>query len=223
MRLLSVNTSLPRDLIWQDKPVRTSIFKQPVAGPVEVFAEHLAGDGQADLKHHGGPNKAVYAYPTEHYPYWAAHVPREKLVPGAFGENLTTEGLLESDVRLGDCFQIGSAVLMAVQPRVPCFKLGVRLDDARMVKRFQQAGRSGIYFRVVEPGTLQAGDLLTLVERAAHEVTVQQAADSYYGIEREPGTLRALLEMPYLPPSMKMRFRAALKPLQGEGLGEKQG
>lgn len=211
MRLLSVNISLPQDLEWQGKPVRTSIFKQPIAGPVQVLAEHLAGDGQADLKHHGGSNKAVYAYPAEHYPYWEAHVPREKLVPGAFGENLTTEGLLESEVRLGDCFQVGSAVLMAVQPRVPCFKLGVRLDDARMVKRFQAAGRSGIYFRVVAPGALQAGDTLTLVERSVHEVTIQQVVDSYYLPAKDPVVLRALLAAPYLPNYMKLRFRTFLK------------
>lgn len=210
MRLLSVNTALPQDLVWHGKPVRTSIFKQPVTGPVPVLAEHLAGDGQADLKHHGGPDKAVYAYPSEHYPYWEAYVPADKLVPGAFGENLTTAGLLESDVRLGDCFQIGSAVLMAVQPRVPCFKLNVRLDDARMVRRFQAAGRSGIYFRVVEPGTLQAGDALTLVQRSAHEVTIQQVVDNFYLPDKDLPTIRALLQVPFLRPSLRAKFSRIL-------------
>ena len=210
MRVLSVNIGLPRDLVWHGKPVRTSIFKQPVAGLVQVFAEHLAGDGQADLQHHGGPDKAVYAYPAEHFSYWEAHVPREKLVPGAFGENLTTEGLLESDVRLGDCFAVGSAVLMAVQPRVPCFKLNVRLDDARMVKRFEAAGRSGIYFRVVQPGALQAGDAFTLVRRSAYEVTIQQIVDNYYRPEKDLPTIRALLEVPFLRPSLRARFSRIL-------------
>lgn len=106
-------------------------------------------------------------------------MPREKLVPGAFGENLTTAGLLESEVRLGDCFQVGSAVLMAMQPRVPCFKLNIRFDDEQMVRRFQQAGRSGIYFSVVQPGTLQAGDALALVQRSEFAVTIQQVIDNY--------------------------------------------
>lgn len=210
MRLLSVNTALPQDLVWHGKPVRTSIFKQPVTGPVPVLAEHLEGDGQADLQHHGGPDKAVYAYPSEHYPYWEAYVPADKLVPGAFGENLTTAGLLESDVRLGDCFQIGSAVLMAVQPRVPCFKLNVRLDDARMVRRFQAARRSGIYFRVVEPGTLQAGDALTLVQRSAHEVTIQQVVDNFYLPDKDLPTIRALLQVPFLRPSLRAKFSRIL-------------
>lgn len=206
MRLLSVNIARPQDLIWHGKAVRTSIFKQPVAGPVPVLAEHLEGDGQADLQHHGGPDKAVYSYPAEHFAYWEQFVPREKLGPGAFGENLTTEGLLESEVRVGDCFQVGSAVLMAVQPRVPCFKLNVRLDDARMVKRFEAAGRSGIYFRVVRPGALQAGDALTLVERSKYEVTIQQFADNYFRPEKDLPTVRALLEVPFLRPSIRARF-----------------
>jgi len=114
MQLLSVNTALPQDIAWQGKTVRTSIFKQPVAGPVQVMAEHLAGDGQADLRVHGGPDKAVYAYPQEHWAYWQQLLPVSLLEPGAFGENLTTTGLLEPDVRVGDCFQIGTAVLMAI-------------------------------------------------------------------------------------------------------------
>ena len=211
MRVLSVNTSLPRDLIWQGKPVHTSIFKQPVAGPVRVHADHLEGDGQADLKHHGGPDKAVYAYAAEHHAYWQTYVSSEKLGPGAFGENLTTEGLLESEVRLGDCFAVGTAVLMAMQPRIPCFKLNVRLDDAHMVKRFQAAGRSGIYFRVVEPGRVQAGDPLTLVQRSQYDVSIQQVVDNYYGLARDLPTIQAILTVPFLRPSLRARFSSILK------------
>ena len=208
MHLISVNTAQPRDVEWGGKIVRTSIFKQPAAGLVQVLAEHLEGDGQADLRHHGGPDKAVYAYPSEHHAYWAAFAPRTKLVPGAFGENLTTAGLLEGDVRLGDYFRMGSAVLRAMQPRLPCFKLNVRLDDDRMVGLFQRAGRSGIYLQVVETGALQAGDAITLVQRSEHNVTVQQVTDRYYSPGKDLAAIRAILEVPFLRPSLRAHFEA---------------
>lgn len=208
MHLISVNTAQPRDVEWGGKIVRTSIFKQPAAGLVQVLAEHLEGDGQADLRHHGGPDKAVYAYPSEHHAYWAAFAPRTKLVPGAFGENLTTAGLLEGDVRLGDYFRMGSAVLRAMQPRLPCFKLNVRLDDDRMVGLFQRAGRSGIYLQVVETGALQAGDAITLVQRSEHNVTVQQVTDRYYSPGKDLAAIRAILEVPFLRASLRAHFEA---------------
>ncbi len=210
MQLISVNIAEPRDVEWQGAIVRTSIFKRPAPGPVAVLADRLAGDGQADYRHHGGPDKAVYAYPAEHWAYWSTYVPHEKLGPGAFGENLTTEGLLESEVCLGDCFRVGSAVLMAMQPRVPCFKLNIRLDDEQMVRRFQHAGRSGIYFRVVQPGTLQAGDAIALVERSRYAVTIQQVVDNYYGVGQDLAAIRTILEVPFLRPSLQARFRAII-------------
>ncbi|MDQ2794259.1 MAG: MOSC domain-containing protein [Bacteroidota bacterium] len=208
MQLISVNIAEPSDVEWQGKTVRTSIFKQPVGGPIQVLADSLAGDGQADLRHHGGADKAVYAYPAEHWAYWSAQLPPEKLVPGAFGENLTTAGLLESEVRLGDCFRVGSAILKAMQPRVPCFKLNVRLDDDQMVRRFQRAGRSGIYFSIVQPGTVQAGDSIELLQRSEHAVTVQQVADCYYAREPDRPTVQAILEVPFLRPSLRAHFLA---------------
>lgn len=209
MHLVSVNTARPRAVEWRGQVVRTSIFKQPVAGLVPVLAEHLEGDGQADLRHHGGPDKAVYAYPSEHHAYWTALVAPAKLVPGAFGENLTTAGLLERDVRLGDYFRVGSAVLKAMQPRLPCFKLNVRLDDERMVGLFQRAGRSGIYFQVVETGALQAGDAIALVQRSEHNVTIQEVADRYYAPGKDLAALQAILEVPFLRPSLRAHFEAA--------------
>jgi len=208
MHLLSVNVAEPSDVVWHGTTVRTSIFKQPARGAVRVLAHGLAGDGQADLRHHGGPDKAVYAYPAEHHTFWAAHLPPAKLVPGAFGENLTTAGLLEREVRLGDCFRVGTAVLRAMQPRVPCFKLNVRLDDDQMVRRFQRAGRSGIYFSIVEPGTMQAGDSIELLQRAAYAVTIQQVVDCYYSAEQDLPTIQAILEVPFLRPSLRAHFLA---------------
>ena len=206
MEILSVNVALPQDIAWQGKTVRTSIFKQPITGPVQVLTEHLAGDGQADLRVHGGPDKAVYAYPHEHYAYWRQHLPAELLVPGAFGENLTTHGLLEPEVRVGDCFQIGTAVLLAVQPRQPCLKLGIRLGSPAVVRKFEQARRSGIYFRVRQPGVVQAGDAITLLERSPHAATIQDMVTCLAPGPHNPDVVHALLATPYLSPSWHERL-----------------
>ena len=206
MQLLSINTALPQDIAWQGKTVRTSIFKQPVAGPVRVLAEHLAGDGQADLRVHGGPDKAVYAYPQEHWAYWQNFLSAAHLVPGAFGENLTTTGLLESDVRVGDCFQVGTAVLRAIQPRRPCVKLGIRLGRPSVVREFEQAGRSGIYFRVQQPGVIEAGDAITLLEPSPHAVTIQDMVACLAPGPHDLAKMRALLDTPYLSASWHERL-----------------
>ena len=208
MHIISVNVAEPSAIEWQGTTVRTSIFKKPVKGPVRILANGLVGDGQADLRHHGGPDKAVYAYPAEHHAFWLAHLPPAKLVPGAFGENLTTAGLLESEVRLGDCFRLGTAVLKAMQPRVPCFKLNVRLDDDQMVRRFQHAGRSGIYFSIIQPGTVQAGDNIELIQRSTYAVTIQQVVDCYYAREQNLSIIQAILEVPFLRPSLRAHFLA---------------
>ena len=210
MHLLSINTSLPQDISWQGKTVRTSIFKQPVAGPVAVLAEHLAGDGQADLRVHGGPDKAVYAYPQEHWAYWRQFLAEDQLVPGAFGENLTTAGLLETNVRVGDCFQLGTAVLQAVQPRRPCFKLGIRLARPGIVREFELARRSGIHFRVRQPGIIQAGGALTLVQRSAYPATIQDMVDCLAPGPHDIEKVRALLATPYLSASWRERLTALL-------------
>jgi len=210
MQLVSVNTALPQDLLWQGKTVRTSIFKQPVAGPVAVHAELLAGDGQADLRVHGGRDKAVYAYPQEHWAYWQHYLPAAQLVPGAFGENLTTVGLLEPAVRVGDCFQLGTAVLMAVQPRRPCVKLGLRLARPSIVREFELARRSGIYFRVQQPGIIQAGDAITLVQASAHEATIQDMVDCLAPGPPDLAKVHALLATPFLSRSWQERLTRLL-------------
>jgi len=210
MQLISVNTALPQDWLWQGKTVRTSIFKQPVAGPVAVHAEHLAGDGQADLRVHGGRDKAVYAYPQEHWAYWQQYLPAAQLVPGAFGENLTTVGLLEPNVRVGDCFQLGTAVLMAVQPRRPCVKLGLRLARPSIVREFELARRSGIYFRVQQPGVIQAGDATTLIRASAHKVTIQDMVDCLAPGPHDLAKVRALLATPFLSSSWQERLTRLL-------------
>jgi MOSC domain-containing protein YiiM len=210
MQLLSVNTALPQDITWQGWVVRTSIFKQPIAGPVEVLATHLAGDGQADLRVHGGPDKAVYAYPQEHWDYWRQRLPADQLTSGAFGENLTTAGLLESEIRVGDCFQVGTAVLLAVQPRRPCVKLGIRLQRPAVVQEFEQALRNGIYFRVQQPGVLQAGDAITLLQASPYPSTIQDMVDCLAPGPHDQAKVQALLATPYLTPSWRERLLGLL-------------
>ncbi len=165
MKLVSLNVSLPKTVEFRGQTVSTSIFKEPVRGRHLVRRLSLEGDWQADLRYHGGLNKAVYAYPSEHYPFWAQELRRDDLRPGQFGENLTLEGLTEDTVHLGDVFRVGSTLLQVTQPRIPCFKLGIKMGDPFFPKRFLASGRTGFYLRVLEEGEVGAGDLLELVEK----------------------------------------------------------
>ena len=181
MKLLAVSVGTPREVHDEKRgTVRTGIWKTPVDGPVRLTGVNLAGDAQADLMNHGGPDKAVYAYPGEHYPRWRAELARPELGPGSFGENLTMEGLLESTLHIGDRLRIGTALLEVSQPRTPCYKLGIRLGDPRMVRRFQESGRSGFYLRVIEEGTLAAGDAIEHIPSGAGGLTVAEVNRLYY-------------------------------------------
>ncbi len=208
MHILSVNVGRPRTAQWGGREVRTAIFKAPVAGPVALGQLNLAGDAQADLRVHGGPDKAVYAYAREHYDFWAGELPPGVLTTaGAFGENLTTAGLLETEVRIGDLFGVGTAVLRAVQPRLPCYKINLRFDDADMVRRFARAGRPGIYFRVERAGTVQANDSITLLETAETAVTVQHVNDLLLGRAAVAAEIRAAaLASPHLPAGLRQQL-----------------
>lgn len=199
MKILSVNVGRPQAWPWQGQLVTTAIFKNPVEGPVQLVGNNFEGDQQANLRVHGGPNKAVYAYDREHYEFWKAEMPTYAFQDGNFGENLTTEGLPDHAVRLGDQFRLGSAVLMAVQPRFPCSKLGLRFNDVGMTKRFAQALRHGIYFRVVQEGTVRAGDVIELVKKSAVPVTLQDVVNAFYGLEKDEALLDAMVKFPHLP------------------------
>ena len=172
MKVVSVNVGGPRRVEWQGRSVLTSIYKTPVVGRVRVVHDNLAGDAQSDPTVHGGPEKAVYAYPMEHYAAWRRELPDADLAWGAFGENLTTEGLLESDVAIGDRFRVGTVELVVTQPRTPCYKLGIRFGRADMVKRFLRSGRSGFYFAIAREGELGAGDDIERLARDARGLTV---------------------------------------------------
>ena len=177
MKLVSVNVGLPRRVDWRGRQVRTAIWKTPVAGRVRVTRLSLEGDKQSDLRVHGGPDKAVYAYPSEHYEYWARELPGMDLPWGAFGENFTTEGLLERDVRIGDRYRAGTALFQVTDPRMPCYKLGVRFGRDDMVKRFLAHGGSGFYLAVLREGDVAAGDPIELTDRADRDVTVADIVD----------------------------------------------
>ena len=174
MRLLSLNVGLPKTVTLMRRSVHTAFFKEPVSGAIPLFRHGLQGDGQADPKYHGGPGKAVYLYPFEHYAYWSAVLARTDLSPGAFGENLTTEGLLESETRMGDILAIGSARLQVTRPRTPCAKLGLRMGSMPFVRVFAAAGRPGFYLSVIEEGSVEAGDVITRVSTDPTRSTVAE-------------------------------------------------
>jgi MOSC domain-containing protein YiiM len=174
VKLRSVNVGVPRDAVWRGEVVRTGIFKHPVAGPVAVRGVNLAGDAQADLSVHGGADKAVYGYPSEHYPYWCQWLGMDALPWGAFGENLTTEGVLEAEVCIGDRFRIGTAELEVSQPRIPCSKLALRHERADLPKHFLASGRSGFYFRIARAGELSPGDAIERIASDPRGLTVAQ-------------------------------------------------
>jgi len=195
MRLISVNVGQPQEVETPRGVVLTSIFKEPVAGRVGVRGNNVVGDRQADLKVHGGPNKAIYAYAWEHYAYWTRELKRD-LTPGSFGENLTTEGLLETNTHIGDRYHIGTAVLRVTQPRMPCAKLALRFNLPTMVKLFWKSGLSGIYFGVEEEGEIGAGDAIELLEPDAAGVTVDDVVKAYKGETDDKVLLDRVLAAP---------------------------
>lgn len=210
MPLVSVNVGRPREVDWHGRTVRTSIWKSPVTGRVHVTSLNLDGDEQSDLSVHGGREKAVYAYPREHYEYWRKELPAQDFPWGAFGENFTTEGLLERDVRIGDRIHVGSAEFVVTQPRMPCFKLGIRFGRDDMVKRFLRSGRLGFYLAVLKEGDVSPGDALDRASRDDSGVTVADIASLYVQDRDNEPLLRRALEVPALPESWKQYFRKRL-------------
>ena len=203
MRIVSANVGMPREVVWQGMTVRTGIFKEPVVGPVTINKLNLAGDKQADLTVHGGPAKAVYAYPTEHYEYWRQELPGVSFPWGKFGENLTTEGLQEDTLYIGDRVGAGSAILMVTQPRMPCYKLALRFERDDMIKRFLKSGRSGFYFSVIEPGEVSAGSKVEILSRDPNRVTVAEIVRLYLGQTGDGDLLERATNVSALPGNWK--------------------
>ena len=192
----SVNVGTPRQVRVGRETVLTSIWKSPVSGRLAVRPHNIDGDQQSDLKVHGGPYKAVYCYPHEHYEYWSGELPGAELVPGNFGENLTTTGLSEHEIQIGDQLRVGTAVLQVTQPRMPCFKLGIRFGRPDMVKRFWNASRPGIYLSIVQEGDVAAGDPIELLARAPNGITVSEVVALYKGEGKTPDRIARALAAP---------------------------
>ncbi len=216
MKILSLNVGLPREVSWQGRIVTTGIFKEPVSSRLMLRALNLDGDKQADLTVHGGREKAAYAYPSEHYEYWRKELPGKELPFGMFGENFTIEGLLEDDVFIGDRFRIGEAELVVTQPRLPCYKLGVKFGRAEMVRDFLQSRRTGFYFAVLREGEVGAGDPLELIARDQTGVSVADITRIYAFEKNDSATLQRAMKVEALPEGWKEHFRRQLSKGKGQ-------
>ena len=213
MKLISVNVGLPRVVMSNGDRVSTGIFKEPVAGRVVLRTLNLDGDRQADLSVHGGPSKAVYAYPSEHYEYWKHELPEMKLPWGMFGENFTSAGLFESELSIGDKFRVGSAVVMVTEPRMPCYKLGIKFGRSDIVKRFLASERTGFYFAVLQEGEVGAGDPIELMKKSDRSVRVSDITQLYTREKHNVGLLRRAMDVEALPDSWKSYFQHRLEKL----------
>lgn len=202
----------PVTVLHDGKEVLTGIFKSPVEGRVQVTKTGIVNDGQADLTVHGGRDKAVYVYPEVHYPAWAGELGRDELEPAQFGENLTVSGVSEETVRIGDRFRFGKVVAIVTQPRLPCFKLGIRMQDAEFPARLLQSSRMGFYLRVEEEGDTGPGDAFELLDRPDHDITVLNVWEAVYGKEKETDMAGRCLDLlPHLDAGWQRRLRGRIR------------
>ena len=210
MKLLSVNVSQPKEVSYNGQRIKTGIFKEPVSGRTMMRRLNLDGDGQGDPSVHGGIHKAVYIYPIEHYDYWKGELGRDDLAYGKFGENLTVEGMLEDTVHIGDVFRIGEALVEVSQPRVPCFKLGIKMRDPQIVKPFLESRRVGFYVRVLEEGTVGAGDVIERTRVGEGQMTVKEIVHlRHFDITNMEAAEKAA-NLPALTPSWRESFEETL-------------
>jgi len=216
MKVLSLNVGLPRRVLFNGQTITTAIFKDPVKGPIMLRKLNLDGDKQADLTVHGGLDKALYSYPAEHYDFWRKQFPNMDLMWGMFGENFTTEGLLEDAVNVGDQFQIGSAKLVATQPRMPCYKLGVRFGRMDVIRKFMTSGRPGIYFKVLTEGEIKTGDKIKLIKRDKNNVTVKDIVTLYITKNNTDNieTMRRATKIRDLPEGWRSEFQQKIEQLK---------
>jgi MOSC domain-containing protein YiiM len=210
MRVVAISVGRPQEVEWRGRRVQTSIFKTPVSHRVHVARDNIDGDQQSDLSVHGGPQKAVYAYPAEHYDFWRRELPDVELRWGAFGENFTTEGLLEGDVWIGDRYRVGTTELVVTQPRMPCYKLGIRFDRPDMVKRFLQSRRSGFYLAVEQEGEVGVGDVIERFARDETRLTVTDVVALYAADSANQSLLARASDHPSLPGAWREYFRKRL-------------
>ena len=210
MKIVAISVGRPREVQWRGRSVQTSIFKTPVPQRVHVTSDNIEGDQQSDLSVHGGLQKAVYAYPAEHYDFWRRELPDAKLPWGAFGENFTTQGLLEDDVWIGDRYRVGTAELVVTQPRMPCYKLAIRFGQTEMVKRFLESRRSGFYLAVEREGDVGTGDAIERLARSEPRLTVADVVALYAADSTNQPLLESASEHPSLPAAWRDYFRKRL-------------
>jgi MOSC domain-containing protein YiiM len=211
MKIVSLNVGLPRLVEYNGEPVATGIFKEPVPGPLMLRTLNLDGDRQADLSVHGGVHKAVYGYPSEHYEFWRKEFPEMNLPYSMFGENFTTEGLFEDGINIGDRFRIGEAELIATQPRLPCYKLGIKFGRADIIKRFLRSRRTGFYFSVAKEGTVGAGDEIELLNRDANDVTIADIVRLFAFEKTDVESMRRAMKVAALPESWREYFQKQIE------------
>lgn len=212
MQLLSINVGRPKLVQYQGRTISTAIFKSPVEGAVEVSEMGLVGDAQSDKSAHGGVDKAVYAYDMADYEWWQNELDGRELSPGEFGENLTVRGLPSAEVQVGDRYRIGTALLEVTQPRQPCSKLGIRMQMPTFVKQFHWAARTGFYLRVLEPGTLTAGDAIELVERCEDSLSMTNIYQLRFDASAQTEQLTHAANLPRLSESWRADFCKLLEP-----------
>src|SRR6266487_6959929 len=210
MKIVSLNVGRPQEKEWKGKMVRTSIFKKPIFDRRRVSFTNIEGDEQADPRVHGGINKAVYSYDTSHYEYWKNILQRDDWSYGLFGENLTTEGLMDDEVRIGNIYKLGTAKLQAIQPRFPCVKINVRFGLPNMIERFINEERNGIYFKVIEEGDVQVNDAIDLIEESPYKVTIQDFVECYHSKGEDKSILKKILAIPFLPERKRQAFESFL-------------
>lgn len=203
MKLISIQVGMPKTVMFRGRPISTGIYKYPVSGTRKADKLGLEGDGQADLRVHGGEDKAVYAFSQDAYRSWQDARPEDVMEPGIFGENLTFEHLSEADINIGDTFSLGSVVLQAAQPRFPCFKFGIRMGDSTALQQFLDLDRPGVYFRVLKDGSFQTGDRLLPLARTASRVSILRLFEIYKGADFEDVERQKILGLKELPDAMR--------------------
>jgi MOSC domain-containing protein YiiM len=210
MRIISTNIGEPTTFLWNGEEEKTGIFKYPVSGPLFLGKTDVNNDTVIDRKHHAGVNKACFLFSADEYPYWKNKYPDLDWDWGMFGENLTVEGLDESILRIGDILKIGSSVIQVSQPREPCYKLGVRFDDQKILKKYIEHGRPGTYVRILEEGETQKGDTLELLERSTNTLTVNQFFDLMSTKKKDAEILRLFMDNDSVPQYKKERMKKYL-------------
>jgi MOSC domain-containing protein YiiM len=213
MKLISLNVGLPRIVESNGEPVTTGIFKEPKQGSVMLRTLNLDGDRQADLTVHGGVSKAVYGYPVEHYEFWKRELPEMELPYGMFGENFTTEGMLEDALNVGDRFRVGEAELMVTEPRLPCYKLGIKFRRTDILRRFLQSRRTGFYFAVVKEGEVEAGNEIGLLSRDINDISIADITRLYAFEKNDVETLRRAVKLEALSDSWREYFQKQIHKL----------